>query len=102
MDYAKIFGAALDTVRQEGRYRVFADLERERGAFPAARLHAASGIKPVTVWCSNDYLAMGQHPVVLAAMHEALDAVGHQRVGDARHRKLFGVDTNHARLLHAA
>jgi 5-aminolevulinate synthase len=74
MDYERYFKTRLDALRAEGRYRVFADLERRRGNFPRAFDHRIGA--EVTVWCSNDYLGMGQHPVVLAAMQEALAAVG--------------------------
>ena len=73
-DSEAFFKARLETLRAEGRYRHFADLERRAGAFPSA-LHHELGSE-VTVWCSNDYLGMGQHPAVLAAMHEAVDRVG--------------------------
>ena len=66
----------LQTLHREGRYRVFADLRRRRGFFPVAEHIAANGASEVTVWCSNDYLGMGQHPAVLEAMHEAINAVG--------------------------
>ena len=71
-----VFRHALAQLRAEGRYREFADLKRLCGAFPKARLVTPAGERDVTVWCSNDYLAMGQHPQVIAAMHQALDAIG--------------------------
>lgn len=61
-------------MRAEGNYREFAELERRRGQFPQANCY--NGPENVTVWCSNDYLGMGQHPVVLDAMHDALDTTG--------------------------
>ncbi len=77
MDYDKIFGSALDALHAEGRYRVFIDILRNKGKFPNARCFAGhNGPKPITVWCSNDYLCMGQHPKVIAAMEEALHDVG--------------------------
>ena len=74
MDYEGFFKQRLDALRAEGRYRVFADLERRCGRFPRAFDHRIGA--EVTVWCSNDYLGMGQHPAVLAAMEETLRAVG--------------------------
>jgi hypothetical protein len=74
MDYEGFFRERLGVLRAEGRYRVFADLERRCGRFPRAFDHRVGG--EVTVWCSNDYLGMGQHPAVLAAMEEALRAMG--------------------------
>ena len=77
MDYKSVFEKAIDRLHEEGRYRVFIDILRNKGAFPNARCFAGhNGPKPITVWCSNDYLAMGQHPDVLAAMEEALHNVG--------------------------
>lgn len=77
MNYKHIFSQALDRLHTEGRYRVFIDILRNKGAFPNARcFHGHNGPKPITVWCSNDYLAMGQHPKVIAAMEEALHDVG--------------------------
>ena len=77
MDYALAFDKAIDRLHAEGRYRVFIDILRNKGSFPDARCFAGhNGPKPITVWCSNDYLAMGQHPDVVAAMEEALNDVG--------------------------
>jgi 5-aminolevulinate synthase len=76
-NYKHIFSQAIDRLHTEGRYRVFIDILRNRGSFPDARcFHGHNGPKPITVWCSNDYLAMGQHPKVVAAMEEALHDVG--------------------------
>ncbi|HKT17043.1 MAG TPA: 5-aminolevulinate synthase [Stellaceae bacterium] len=74
MDYEAFFKTRLDALRAEGRYRVFADLSRKAGAFPSAIDHQTG--REITVWCSNDYLGMGQHPAVRAAMHEAIDRAG--------------------------
>ena len=95
MDYAGHFKAALDAIRAEGRYRVFADVKRQRGAFPQATQYTADGIRPITVWCSNDYLGMGQHPAVIAAMHEALDTVG---AGSGGTRNISGTTHYHVEL----
>lgn len=77
MDYNRIFTAKVEALRKEGRYRVFAPLERICGNFPKAIYTAPDGSrKEVTIWCSNDYLGMGQNPVVLGAMHKALDQYG--------------------------
>lgn len=77
VDYSRIFAQAIDRLHVEGRYRVFIDILRNKGAFPNARCFAGhNGPKPITVWCSNDYLAMGQHPQVIAAMEHALHDVG--------------------------
>ena len=77
VDYTRVFTQAIDRLHAEGRYRVFIDILRNKGAFPNARCFAGhNGPKPITVWCSNDYLAMGQHPKVIAAMEEALHDVG--------------------------
>ena len=77
MDYDRIFRSAIERLHDEGRYRVFIDILRTKGSFPDARCFAGhNGPKPIKVWCSNDYLAMGQHPDVVAAMEEALHDVG--------------------------
>ena len=77
VDYGRVFASAIDRLHAEGRYRVFIDILRNKGAYPNARCFAGhNGPKPITVWCSNDYLAMGQHPKVIAAMEEALHDVG--------------------------
>jgi 5-aminolevulinate synthase len=77
VNYNQIFDAAISRLHAEGRYRVFIDILRNKGAYPNARCFAGhNGPKPITVWCSNDYLAMGQHPKVIAAMEEALHDVG--------------------------
>ncbi len=77
MNYDKIFDAAIERLHSEGRYRVFIDILRNKGAYPNARCFAGhNGPKDITVWCSNDYLAMGQHPKVIGAMEEALHNVG--------------------------
>jgi 5-aminolevulinate synthase len=77
LDYQRVFAEAIERLHAEGRYRVFIDILRNKGSFPNARCFAShNGPTPVTVWCSNDYLAMGQHPAVIAAMEEALHDVG--------------------------
>ena len=77
VDYDRVFSQAIDRLRAEGRYRVFIDILRNKGSYPNARCFAGhNGPKPITVWCSNDYLAMGQHPDVIAAMEAALHDVG--------------------------
>ena len=77
MDYQRIFAQAIDRLHAEGRYRVFIDVLRNKGSYPSARCFAGhNGPKPIIVWCSNDYLAMGQHPDVIEAMEQALHDVG--------------------------
>jgi 5-aminolevulinate synthase len=71
-----VFAQAIERLKTEGNYRVFTDITRKYGAFPKARRHTNDGVKDIVVWCSNDYLGMGQHPDVIKAMHDAVDAVG--------------------------
>ncbi len=96
MDYTAQLDKALARLHEEGRYRTFIDIERERGRFPHAIWRRPDGsARPVTVWCGNDYLGMGQHPEVLAAMHAALDATG---AGSGGTRNISGTTVYHNRL----
>ena len=96
MDYTGAFTAALDKVRSEGRYRVFADLKRHRGRFPNATWTRADGsTAEVVVWCSNDYLAQGENPVVLDAMKSAIDEAG---AGSGGTRNISGTTRYHVEL----
>ena len=98
MDYSRVFTQAIDRLHAEGRYRVFIDILRNKGMFPNARCFAGhNGPKPITVWCSNDYLSMGQHPDVIAAMEEALHDVG---AGSGGTRNIGGNTHYHIDLEH--
>ncbi|MGB0353464.1 MAG: 5-aminolevulinate synthase [Paracoccaceae bacterium] len=96
MDYNNALNHALDSLHNEGRYRTFIDIERRKGQFPHATWTRPDGSQQdITVWCGNDYLGMGQHPVVLNAMHEALDATG---AGSGGTRNISGTTVYHKRL----
>ena len=95
MDYDSIFKAAIEKLHEEGRYRVFIDILRNKGNFPDARCFGGNGPKPITVWCSNDYLAMGQHPAVIEAMDVALHEVG---AGSGGTRNISGNTHYHTEL----
>ena len=96
MDYTAKLDDALNRLHEEGRYRTFIDIERKKGQFPHATWRMPDGTeKPITVWCGNDYLGMGQHPVVLQAMHEAIDATG---AGSGGTRNISGTTVYHKRL----
>jgi 5-aminolevulinate synthase len=93
MEFDALFNEQLDALKAEGNYRIFAELERVRGAFPTARCHDSAAPESVTVWCSNDYLGMGQNPIVTEAMKDAVEKYG---AGAGGTRNISG--TNHAHL----
>ena len=94
MDFETMFKGQLSQLKEEGNYRIFAELERKCGQFPKAKCHDAETPDEVTVWCSNDYLGMGQNPKVREAMKNAIDTAG---CGAGGTRNISG--TNHEHLL---
>lgn len=96
MNYDAALDQAIQRLHDEGRYRTFIDIERRKGSYPQAVWTRPDGSETeITVWCGNDYLGMGQHPVVLAAMHEALDATG---AGSGGTRNISGTTVYHKKL----
>lgn len=95
MDYDRIFKSAIERLHEEGRYRVFIDILRSKGSFPNALCFGGNGPKPIRVWCSNDYLCMGQHPAVVEAMEQALREVG---AGSGGTRNISGNTHYHTQL----
>ncbi|MEM1005563.1 MAG: 5-aminolevulinate synthase [Pseudomonadota bacterium] len=95
MEFDKMFNAQLDQLKEEGNYRIFAELERMCGAFPSAKSHVEDSPDTVTVWCSNDYLGMGQNSKVREAMKEVIDSCG---VGAGGTRNISGTNHHHVRL----
>ncbi len=95
LDYDSIFRSAIDRLHEEGRYRVFIDILRTKGSFPNAHCFGGNGPKPITVWCSNDYLGMGQNPAVVEAMEKALHEVG---AGSGGTRNISGNTHYHTEL----
>jgi 5-aminolevulinate synthase len=93
--YSTKFRDALQGLKREDRYRVFADIVRRRGEYPRADFHGGGSPRPITVWCSNDYLGMSQHPKVLAAMHAAIDTAGG---GSGGTRNISGTTHYHVEL----
>ncbi len=95
MEFDALFTAQLDALKEEGNYRIFAELERRCGRFPAARSHDDDAPDEVTVWCSNDYLGMGQHPAVMQAMKDTVDHCG---TGAGGTRNISGTNHHHVQL----
>jgi 5-aminolevulinate synthase len=95
LDYDSIFRSAIERLHEEGRYRVFIDILRTKGSFPNAHCFGGNGPKPITVWCSNDYLGMGQHPAVVEEMEKALHEVG---AGSGGTRNISGNTHYHTEL----
>ena len=95
VDYTSVLEFQLEELKQEGRYRYFLENARCAGAFPQSMARTATGEMAITVWCSNDYLGMGQHPKVRAAMHEAIERVG---AGSGGTRNISGTTHYHVEL----
>lgn len=95
MEFDALFNTQLDALKSEGNYRIFAELERRCGAFPTARSHDSEAPDEVTIWCSNDYLGMGQHPTVIQAMKDTVDQCG---TGAGGTRNISGTNHQHVEL----